>query len=141
LITGASRLSATFARLIDTINNSDGLVYVDEGTCPQHVPACLIHAVQIAGPHRVLHVKIDPRKSGVNDASGDAMPMGLIGHELQHAIEVLANPRLRTSGAIVTFFLREGTFSSGRTIETVAAEHAGIKIGEEVKEARRKLPN
>ena len=141
LIREASRLSTTFAGLIDTIDDSDGLVYVDEGRCPQHFPACLIHAVQIAGPHRVLHIKIDPRLSWANGSSGDAASMGLLGHELQHAVEVLANPRLRTSAAIVSFFMREGTFTSGRTIETVAAERAGIKIENEVRQARKKHPD
>jgi hypothetical protein len=81
--------SATFRRLVETINASDGTVYVEEGKCGQGVRACLV-TVTMAGAHRNLWVKVH---TGVADVD----QMGSIGHELRHAIEVLSD-RTVTSG-------------------------------------------
>lgn len=129
--------SATFRELLDTINRTDGLVYIEEGECPQHVPGCMIHAITIAGPSRVLHVKLDPRRSGLNANPTDPELLGTLGHELQHVIEVLRQPELRRNIDLSNFYRREGTHSSERAIETAGAVRIGIQIAEEVKRAQR----
>jgi hypothetical protein len=135
VIDEARRRSATFRSLIDTIGRSDGLVYIEAGECSQHVPACMSHSVQLAGPNRVLRVRIDPRRGGLDRGQVDPELIGRLGHELQHVVEVLNNPRLRSNAAIATFYLREGTYSAG-TAETSAAERAGITISEEAQRNR-----
>lgn len=64
-----------------------GLIYVDEGKCGHGVSACLLLSVQVAGPFRVLQIKIDARRP-------DCVLMAQIGHELQHAIEILSDPNV-----------------------------------------------
>jgi hypothetical protein len=54
----------------------------------------------------------------------------MIGHELQHAIEVLGNPRVRTALQVYNFFDVVGRTGSGR-FETEAAMRAGLAIAEE----------
>jgi hypothetical protein len=137
VIEEASSRSATFRELLGTINRSDGLVYIEEGECPQHVPACMIHAVQLAGPSRVLHVKLDPRRNKLSANPTDPELIGTLGHELQHVIEVLRQPELRRDVDLANFFSREGTHSSERAIETEGAVHIGIQIAEEVKRSQR----
>ena len=45
--------SATFRGLVDTIDATDGLVFVEEGRCGHSgIRACLLLSVTIAGPHR-----------------------------------------------------------------------------------------
>jgi hypothetical protein len=141
MIRQATRLSTTFRGLVDAINSSDGLVYVEEGKCRQHLPACFMHSVKIAGPNRLLRIKVDPRGNKFDPQRADPEMMGLIGHELQHAVEVLSNPRLRTNADIMSFYMLEGTFSTGTAIETPAAEHAGVVIEDEVRRAQRNHPN
>jgi len=84
---GISR-SPTFRRLVDVINASDGIVYVEYGVCRSVARGCLLGSLNLAGPHRILRVVI--RKTQL----ADDLVVSL-GHELQHALEVLANPPSR----------------------------------------------
>ena len=88
LIRDATGLSTTFRGLIETIAATDGLVYVDEGTCGHSVRACLVLSVKVAGPFRLLRVLVNSR------GKTDCALMASIGHELQHAIEVLRDPHV-----------------------------------------------
>jgi len=122
-IARGSELSPVFRRLIETIDASDGLVYVDEGICGHGVFACLLHTMQIAGSHRLLRIRIDRREVvGCHVA-------GSIGHELQHAIEVLSDASIRSSAGVFGYFDRNGAKGS---FETAAATQAGAAVDREV---------
>jgi hypothetical protein len=54
----------------------------------------------------------------------------MIGQELQHAIEVLGNPGIRTDIQVYNFFDLVGRASAGR-FETEAAIQAGLAIAGE----------
>src|SRR4249920_3018290 len=47
LLHDATRRSATFRRLVETINGTDGLVYIEPGTCGPGFRACLLMSVTI----------------------------------------------------------------------------------------------
>jgi hypothetical protein len=119
-----TKSSPTFRRLIETIDATDGLVFVNEGLCTNGVRACLLLSVTVVGPSRVLYILVNLRK-----ARGCEMNE-MIGHELQHAIEVLSNPRVRTDRQIYNFFDVVGRTSAGR-FETKAALKTGIAIARE----------
>lgn len=122
-IARGSERSPVFRGLLETIDASDGLVYVDEGVCGHGVFACLFHSMQIAGPHRVLRIRIDRREvMGCHVA-------GSIGHELQHAVEVLSDPSIRSSAAVFDYFDRKGARGS---FETAAATQAGRAVDRDV---------
>jgi hypothetical protein len=130
LIQHASERSNTFRGLGDTIDASDGIVYIESGTCGHGMRACFMN-VTMAGSNRVFWVMVDLR--GV-----DCDLMGLIGHELQHTVEVLGNPSI-TSSTEMYFFYRQNPDgrSGGPAFETDAA----IKVGEAVRtEVRRTGP-
>jgi hypothetical protein len=124
----ASDRSQTFRRLVETINASDGTVYVEEGTCRQGERACLV-MVTMAGAHRNLWVKVDT-------GAADVDLMGSIGHELQHAIEVLSDRTVTSSFALYFFFLKMGSRSQSGTFETRAAVEAGEAVRAEVRRYR-----
>jgi len=132
LIGRASESSAMFRRLTTTIDGTDGLIYVDYGTCGHGVRACLVLAVQVAGPFRVLHIKIDARRT-------DCHLMASIGHELQHAIEVLSNPHITDGVSAYSFYERiaPGSTSDRLWFETKAAQRTGDEVRREV--CRRSL--
>lgn len=117
VITEAAAQSRTFRGLVDRIGTTDGIVYVAEGRCGHGVRACLLHAVTISGPSRVLRIVVDPRKSNRD-------LMGSIGHELQHAVEVLSNPTIRSNSQMILLYHRAGDHRTGR-FETDAAIRAG----------------
>lgn len=125
---GANR-SATFRRLVETIDQTDGIVYVQEGRCGHHVRACLALTVQVAGPHRVLRIVVDPRRDR------DEL-IAAIGHELQHAVEALSDPHVRNDATIYSFFDRIGPTDRGR-FETQAAIRIGFDTLAELRARQR----
>jgi hypothetical protein len=132
LINQAAERSATFRRLIETIDASDGIVYVEEGKCSRGVRACFV-SVADAGQNRLLRVIIDARR-----AEWDLI--GSIGHELRHAIEVLETPRVRSSVQMHFFYAREGERGTSKgTFETPAAVDAGDEVRREILTYRRQL--
>lgn len=127
VIRRASDASVTFQRLIATIEGTDGLIYVESGKCGHGVAACLLLAVQVAGPFRVLRIKVDARRL-------DCALMASVGHELQHAIEVLSDPHVTDGVSAYHFFERidpgGATWDRGR-FETAAAQRAGFDVRRE----------
>jgi hypothetical protein len=123
VIQDASARSKTFRGLLATIEATDGLVYVESGKCGHSVRACLSLFVKEAGPNRILHIEVDPRLKDCELIEG-------IGHELQHAIELLSNPRVKDPKSAYLFFQQLGPTDSGR-FETPEALHVGELVGDE----------
>jgi hypothetical protein len=119
----------TFRRLVERIDATDGLVYVDQGRCGHGVRACLLLAMVVAGPHRVLQILVDAQRTG------DAL-MVSIGHELQHAVEALDEPGIKDGRDMYFFFLRYAP-QAGDTFETAAAVRADFDIRAELDASRR----
>ena len=92
--------------------------------CAGGVRACLLPLVTVAGPSRVLRIQVNLRK-----AQG-CETMQMIGHELQHAIEVLRHPGIRSDVQAYNFFHLVGRTSADR-FETDAAMQAGLAIASE----------
>ena len=124
----ASDRSKAFRRLVEIINASDGTVYVEEGKCGQGVRACLV-TVTMAGANRNLWVKVDT-------GAADVDLMGSIGHELQHAIEVLSDRTVTNGATMYFFYLKKGSRSQTGTFETRAAVEAGEAVRTEVRRDR-----
>ena len=135
LIEQASERSATFRHLLDTINASDSMVYVQEGDCLHGVHACFT-TVSMAGSRRVMWVKVSTRKA-------DWDLMGSIGHELRHTIEVLGDPTVTSNSAMSSFYLSLSAQSEplagnhGSQFETQAAIDAGNAVRREARAAAR----
>ncbi len=130
VIKQASERSKVFRRLVETISASDGTVYVEAGECGHGVRTCLV-AVTMASAKRNLWVKVD-RSMNEWDL------MGAIGHELQHAIEVLSDRTVTSNAAMFFFYRRTGKpHPKHFAFETEAA----IEVGEAVRtEARNYNP-
>ena len=97
MIATASDQSPTFRRMVETIDASDGIVYIEPGACGHGVRACLVK-VTSAGKYRSLFVKVDI-------VGADRQVMASIGHELRHAIEILGEPGV-TNPASMHFFYK-----------------------------------
>jgi hypothetical protein len=121
--------SPAFRDRLARIGLTDGIVFVEEGVCRGGVRACLLFSVSIAGPYRALFVRVDPRK-----LTGCALTAA-IGHELQHAIEVLNHSSVRDGIAMLLLYQRIGPTSSGR-FETEAAIQTGLDVERETCRAR-----
>jgi hypothetical protein len=125
LLLEAPKRSATFRRLVDTIDATDGIVYIQDGNCNHGVRACLTLTVRVAGPNRILRIVVDTRRDH------DEL-LASIGHELQHAAEALSDPHVTNNRTIYFFFDRIGSSHSGR-FETRAAIQAGLEVRAELR--------
>ena len=125
LLLEAPDRSATFRRLVDAIDTSNGIVYIEDGKCNRGVQACLSLTVSVAGPNRILRILVDTRRNH------DEL-LASIGHELQHAAEVLSDPHVTDNRTIYFFFDRIGSSRLSR-FETHAAIHAGLEVAAELR--------
>jgi hypothetical protein len=129
LIAQATKQSPTFRRLIETIEASDGIVYVEVGECGHYVRSCLV-GVTTAGRFRMLWIEVDTEKP-------DLDLIASIGHELQHAVEILGDSNVRNSAGMFSFYVRQGRRARGPTaFETTAAIEAGDAVRTEITKAR-----
>jgi len=119
--------SATFQRLLASIERSHGIVYVEVGTCTHGVRACLRMWMKTVGPNRFLRVLIDTSKIG-----SDTEKMGLIGHELQHAVEALSESGV-TDGVSLYYFFDRFAPGGQERFETTAAIQTGDRIQGELR--------
>ena len=125
LITDALCASVTFRGLVAAIDATNGIVYVESGKCRYGSQACLAHSIQVAGPHRILHVVVNTRR----DREG---LIGAIGHELQHAMEVLSEPGITTRQGMFYRLFGMSMSTTGR-FESKEAIEAGIQIEHELR--------
>lgn len=100
LIRDGAERSATVRGLLSAVAMTYGIVYITPARCGR-VRACLLHRINMAGPHRVLHILIDPLLH-------DDDVIVALAHELQHAVEVLSDPRITTDAAILAYYRAHG---------------------------------
>ena len=87
--------------------------------------ACLVLGVTQAGPNRVLHIRVDKRRTGRD-------LMVSIGHELRHAVEVLSDPGfVDTNSARLFYELAART--ERYSFETEAAIETELKVDRELR--------
>lgn len=129
LIERAAKRSKTFRDLVDAINTSTGIVYVEEGQCGRHVVKSCVAAVTQTATNRILVVQVD-----IRIANGELM--GLIGHELRHAIEILGDPRVVDATSMYFLYQRIGGLGTYTAFETQAAVQAGDAVRAEVSKYR-----
>jgi hypothetical protein len=120
---GISR-SPTFRKLVDAIDASNGIVYVEHGVCRRGARGCLLGSLVVAGPSRILRVVI--QKTQLEDEL-----VVSLGHELQHAAEVLGEPTVRTA-AEMRWLFRDIGVQDGGMFETNEAIRVGHAISREL---------
>jgi hypothetical protein len=127
---GAER-STAFRRLIDTINMSSTIVYVEFGFCAfGHLDGCLLPYVTESHGTRFVRAIVTPDRTR---RSHDQL-LALIGHELQHVVEVTEHDEVVDVRSMQTMFARIGTplKAAGRGYETSAARDVGDAVLSEV---------
>src|SRR5262249_55876734 len=125
LIEEAITRSPMFKRLVATVESFNGVVYIEPGLCPGRIRACLPMWMVSSGSNRFMRIVVDRRQ-----LESDAQVTGVIGHELQHAIEVLSD-RFVTDNTKMYFFFRRHAPTAKDRFETVDAINAGIRVERE----------
>ena len=127
LLTEGIARSATFRTIVERIDRTDGIVYVEPGTCSITAAlACLLIDVHEAGQTRYLNIHVRPHRSSSDER------ISIVGHELQHANEVLSARWVRTAADAYSLFMRIGSAESVRNFETAEAIRVGDAVASEL---------
>jgi hypothetical protein len=129
--------SPTIRRLVDIIDASNLIVYLEKGRCPEVAVSCLMMA---GGTRDARYVRVN---FFLQEKVGRSMvwhPNDLsiaIAHELQHAAEIAAWPDVVDAETLVTAYRRSGLDRGSEHLDTDAAIRAGEARREELRERRR----
>lgn len=136
LLIEGCQLSPTLRRLVDAIGRTDGVVYLTTGECQlRTLRACLLHTIVDTGNARYLWIRLG--------ANADRKELVVsIAHELQHAVEVLSHPNVRSKRALLDLYRFGNPAADGSTIvagpfrsyETTAAIDVGDAVRSELAE-------
>jgi AcrR family transcriptional regulator len=126
--------SATLRRLVETLDASDVIVYLEPKFKWQTLDGYLAHRVIVAGEMRYLRI-------AVSTHGGSDRLMSVVAHELQHAIEVAEAPDVRDDTSLVRLFERStiARACGGDCYETKAALEVQEAVLTELKTAKPAL--
>ncbi|HJZ76519.1 MAG TPA: hypothetical protein VKE51_32510 [Vicinamibacterales bacterium] len=121
LITEGAARSASFQRLLERVDELNGIVYVEFGDCAfGHLNGCLLPFVVPTTGGRYLRIVVTPDRTRVDH---DGL-IALLAHELQHALEVLAHPDVVDLDSMLAMFAKIGRPLSGRSGYETSEAHA-----------------
>jgi hypothetical protein len=119
------RRSALFGELVAEIENSDLIVYVEPDCTMRDTVQGKLIFVTAAPPVRYLRVRIACHLTRIEQ-------IAILGHELQHAVEVANAPWVVDEGSLASEYRRIGfasrTASPGMAFESQAAIDAGQRV-------------
>jgi hypothetical protein len=124
--------SATFQGLVRRIEELRGFVYVTSTVkLPPTTRGLLQHRIQLTPDgSRCLWIVVKRDRLAID-------LVGVLGHELQHAIEVLEHPDVRSSDDIERLFRDQRPANNGQIFETDAALAAGDRVVSELAKRQR----
>ena len=126
LLADGFRRSQTFAGLLLAINRTDVIVYVERVMSLPKDTLGRLAMVPIAKSARYLRIQIRAELPH-NDA------IALIGHEMQHALEIARDTTVRDQNGMITLYERIGHSSGGEHVyDTVAAQDTGRQVRKEL---------
>jgi hypothetical protein len=123
--------SETFRALVDQIEASNVFVYVQVSPFIKPALAGQLTWMTQAGPYRYLRATISP------DQTMD-QAIASLGHELQHAVEVLGDEQVVSEKTLISLYKRIGQPSTAAVAsgwETIAAQETGYRVRRELIEA------
>jgi PadR family transcriptional regulator len=132
LIEMGIRRSPTFRHLVDVLDTSDVIVYIETKRTRDALDGYLTHNIVAAGGFRYLHVAI------VTQGAEDRL-IAVLAHELQHAVEVVHAPEVRDPESLAKMFSRVAIpfgCDGSTCYETQASKEVEYAVRDELKAAR-----
>ena len=118
--------SMTFRRLVQRLESSDVIVYVQmRPNMPSEIGG-LLEFMGRGGANRYLRVS-------VGSLHHESVMVALLGHELQHAAEVADAPDVHTVGDFGEFYRRVGLPTGAGRYDSAAAQSAGRAVRAELR--------
>ncbi|MBI2189008.1 MAG: hypothetical protein HYU37_18060 [Acidobacteria bacterium] len=127
------RISATLRALVDRLEQSDLVVYVMSDPRPvRRVDGRLTLMAAVSGARYVM-VRI-------RELPHPGLVLAIVGHELQHAMEIADDPAIVDAESMAQAYSRMGyatqAMPSGLSFDTRAAVEAGMQVWRELQAAR-----
>lgn len=119
------RYSPTFAALMARLEHSDVLVYIEE--VPRLPGALEGRMMMLPTAHGQRYVRIQTTLRGAPDEA-----VALLGHELQHAIEVAQDEAVDDETKLIALYRRIGQRGGPHVFDTLAAQEIGRVIRREL---------
>ena len=119
------RQSRTFADLVRRLQRSNVIVYIED---VPRLPASLDGRMMVlpgAHGHRYVRIQIAPRGSPEDS-------IALLGHELQHAVEVADAADVNDGATLAKLYQRIGISSGRHLYDTFAAQDTGRMVRREL---------
>ena len=113
--------SPTFAALVAAIDRTDVIVHVEEVPKLGHGIEGRLTFVCAAGGVRYLRAQVRAGRGAVDT-------MSVIGHELQHALEVAEHETVRDEKSFAALYVRIGDRPVLEHFDTAAAREAGRRV-------------
>lgn len=132
--------SGTFSGLLDALESSDVVVYMDVEPGSALGPSGRLQFVTARGGLRYVHVAVRPGSTSWNVILTRHMELvAILGHELQHAAEVAAAPDVLDASALAVLYRHVGLRLDDQTFDTEAARRAGTQILAELRDGGEPL--
>lgn len=125
LLTRGFTRSPTFARLMARLELSDVIVYVEE--MPRLPGALEGRMMMLPRAHANRYIRIQIALRGSPDDS-----TAVLGHELQHAVEVAEAPEVSDEPGLARLYQRIGMAGGAHVYDTLAAQAAGRQVRKEL---------
>lgn len=126
------RSSPTLRALVSRLDASDVVVYVQPDPYASPGFAGRLTLLSVVGDIRYVLVRVAPLSSAVQE-------LGMVGHELQHAVEVAEKPEIVDASSMYREYMRMGYVSgstgSGLVFDTRAAIEVGELVSQELRSA------
>ena len=119
--------SATFRDLVRRVEASDVIVYVEVRRGLRAGTGASTSFVAASATHRYLRVRLSA------DLTRDVQ-VALLGHELQHVVEVAGAPGVRSPETLRDFYRRSGLRTGPDSYDSVAARQAGYQVRAELRQ-------
>ena len=117
--------SPTFGRLLARLEQSDLIVYIEE--VPRLPGALEGRMMLLSTPHTQRYVRIQIALRGSLEDS-----VALLGHELQHAVEVAEDASVTDQTTLTALYERIGTRGGPDMYDTLAARTVGQQVRREL---------
>jgi hypothetical protein len=129
LIAQGMAQSPTFRRLVNRIERSDVIVYVDLRPDMRDSIGGSLRFLAKSATHRFLRVQ-------VNRADAPVWQVALLGHELQHAVEVVEAEEVASGDDLRSLYRRIGVRTGIDAYDSMAAREAGYTVRDEIVASR-----
>jgi hypothetical protein len=121
LVREATRCSATFARLLDRLNDSDVVAYLEYDLCPPAGTAAYLRFVAAAGGRRYVRIGLSP-------LLGRRRQIEYLGYELQHAVEIADAASVVNQRSMRILYSSIGFESAGHAMDRYESD-AAVETG------------